>query len=431
MMSLSVNDSGTGALRRVELKNGLVIGRHPECEVALADPTVGRWATKIVEDGGVFFFEDMGSSNPTSVVDGPTLTKGVRARLKPGLRIQIGRTTVDVVDDEADATMTARAADVDRTVARPSAPPDEQRTVAGPMARPAAPTDGEATMQRPAGNRGEPPPTPAPARTPMPAVPEPPPVVVRPVPAARPTPETVGGAQADDLSEGRTIGMLDSKPMMVDLATKAALETSRPRLVLTNEADRRVVDIARAETTIGRDEGDVQLNHGAVSSPHAKIRFNPMLNTFQIEDLDSRNKTYVRGAALNPKSSQTLDPECHVQFGPIECVFVIDRDADNAAIPPVLYANALRLLQGQKVVTKEQAERAEKQAATEKRHAGEVLLLSGAVTAKQWTRAVQDARSVASQEMLVPGRGSKRTWLYVGIVVGIVAVLYWVLRKPA
>lgn len=400
MMFLSVNDSGSGPLRRVELKNGLVFGRHPECEVALADPTVGRYATKIVEDAGAFYFEDMGSKNPTSVVDGPTLAQGARARLKPGLRILIGRTTIDVCDDD----------------------PQNDETYVG---KPASVFDADRTAPAPAPARAAPPQV-----APVQVAATVPPPVARPVPAAVPSAESLQQSADDDLG-GRTIGMLDSKPLMLDLSIKAALENARPRLILTNEADRRSVAIALAETTIGRDAGDIQLNHGAVSSPHAKIRFNALLNTFQIEDLDSRNKTYLRGAALNPKMSQTLDPESHVQFGPIECVFVVDRDADNVLIRPALYANALKLLQGQNLVTKEQVERAEKTAATDKRHPGEVLLLSGAITAKQWTRAVEMAQGVASQEMLETRGGSKRKWLYVGLAVAIAAILYWVLKKPA
>jgi len=47
--------------------NGITVGRHPNCDVVFADPTVSRQHARIFREDGVHFLEDLGSQHGTRV----------------------------------------------------------------------------------------------------------------------------------------------------------------------------------------------------------------------------------------------------------------------------------------------------------------------------------------------------------------------------
>src|SRR5436190_2587947 len=48
-------------------KDESVIGRHPECDIQIDSNMVSRKHARILQDGGKFFVEDLGSGNGTTV----------------------------------------------------------------------------------------------------------------------------------------------------------------------------------------------------------------------------------------------------------------------------------------------------------------------------------------------------------------------------
>lgn len=67
-MILSVSEAGNGAPKRLDLQRAeVVLGKHPECDVVLADVKVSRRHAHIVCRDGALFITDLGSTNGTKV----------------------------------------------------------------------------------------------------------------------------------------------------------------------------------------------------------------------------------------------------------------------------------------------------------------------------------------------------------------------------
>lgn len=95
---------------RVVIDRSVEVGRDPACELPLHDESVS-WRHVRVEDqgGGEWAVVDLGSTNGILVNGQPT--KG--ARLRPGDRIFIGKTVLEM---QQDALRDAQAAEVDRLI---------------------------------------------------------------------------------------------------------------------------------------------------------------------------------------------------------------------------------------------------------------------------------------------------------------------------
>ena len=63
-----------------------VVGKSPECDIFIPDPTVSRQHAEILEEGGRYLVKDLGSTNGTEL-DGARVKE---AYLRPGARIQVG-----------------------------------------------------------------------------------------------------------------------------------------------------------------------------------------------------------------------------------------------------------------------------------------------------------------------------------------------------
>lgn len=89
---------------------GGLIGRSETARLALPDPkrTVSRFHAHVSCTDGVFYLEDMGSTNPPSV-NGTVLGTNQRSELKVGDRIKIGDYTLVVEIDEPELARTAIA----------------------------------------------------------------------------------------------------------------------------------------------------------------------------------------------------------------------------------------------------------------------------------------------------------------------------------
>jgi hypothetical protein len=59
--------NGPDAGRRFAIAGGAVLGRLPECDVSLDDPSVSRRHARVGRQDGVWFVEDLGSTNGTRI----------------------------------------------------------------------------------------------------------------------------------------------------------------------------------------------------------------------------------------------------------------------------------------------------------------------------------------------------------------------------
>ncbi len=479
MFFLLIRDGGREPAIRIEATNGMDIGRAPDNQCLLADPNVGRKAARIVEARGVFYLEDLGSTNRTAIRGGRKLAKGEREPLRHGMVIEVGRSSIEIEEEGAadatgveDATNAddATGADLpeqtlvgepvfDRTMpgnielppAKRKAPPepDPLLTVLAPSAKaapqrpvvpaPQSPPERSApAAPKPAFERSAPAaPKPAFERS-APAAPKPSlersaaaKALPKPVPMEEPPP--VSGSSTGDFRDAAAVsgtmggGTQSIRPVSGDLGAIGALITRRARLVIVNEAIRRIDKIEKPAVTVGREQGEIRIDHRAISQPHATIRFIDATMNFQIEDRKSKNQTFVGGLALAPDVPQLLAPECLVRFGPIEAVFVVDRDCENALIPPEHYAGAVRYLVAQKQITQEQARAAQEETKSGEKHVGEALMMSGAVSGRAWAKAFEQGKVL---HHTAPTAGGGRTLkLVIGLVLlGLMLLLGWIFR---
>ena len=65
-------------VREVPVRDGLVLGRHPESHFVLVDPKTSSRHAQVILIGEQFHIEDLGSTNKTGIVGGPLLEKGQR-----------------------------------------------------------------------------------------------------------------------------------------------------------------------------------------------------------------------------------------------------------------------------------------------------------------------------------------------------------------
>jgi len=471
MWKLRVWDGGAEPPFEMELRDDLKIGRAaPPDGCVLRDANAGRLAARIVIVDGEPQLEDLGSKNPTIVSGRGPLTSGQRIPLSGGMVFEIGRSRLQVVApadaaprppaQPADASTTnAAILDSDGTLMAPSGGGALNTVRATPIDAPLATvkaievepptrkrgdeitTYGEEPVQTQRVSAAAVPPQPAPppvAHAPLvpPAAPKPkstPPAPPAPVrnnppeaaaplrPAAKPADESADA----DLDVGG--GTMAFAPVANDkLALLGVLSNLKPRLVVVNDADRRAVPIREAQVTISRESAEIKLAHPGVSAPHARISFVAQSLSFQIEDLESRNQTLLGALALNPRVPQLLQPESLIRFGPIEAVFVVSRDSNNEPISAQRYASALEWLQQEKAITPEQAQSAKQQAASGEQHVGEALMLSGAISARVWTRAFEQAAHMRAAPAAAATPKSKLVWIIVGVAVGAAAVAWFV-----
>ncbi|MBI2962995.1 MAG: Flp pilus assembly complex ATPase component TadA [Deltaproteobacteria bacterium] len=117
-MILSVSQAGNGSPRRLDLQGAeVVLGKHPDCDVVLADAKVSRRHAHIVSRAGALFINDLGSTNGTKV-NGKRLDG--EAPLRSGDVIEIAAFRIQV--DEGPAGAAPRPAQRAPAEPKPAAP---------------------------------------------------------------------------------------------------------------------------------------------------------------------------------------------------------------------------------------------------------------------------------------------------------------------
>ena len=212
---------------------------------------------------------------------------------------------------------------------------------------------------------------------------------------------------------------------MEGLAKEAAFRAARPRLVVSNDAFGGIVDIDSMEFTVGRSRSrnaDYVVKHDGVSGLHARVTFNG--RRFFLEDLGSTNGTFLGDEQLAPNTPRELRGDSRVRFGPIESLFVMDENREGLA---EAQDAALSLLVSKSKVTSMKRTEAEKAAAAEKRHPGEILIRNGLITPLDWIGAMKDARiiKVVNEPGAAPAKKSPAVFVVILVLVAAAAYAAW------
>ncbi len=250
--------------------------------------------------------------------------------------------------------------------------------------------------------------------------------------------ESGGGANKTVMASRQDFGQLqeDSETLapgedgkLKSLAEVAAFKTARPRLVICNEAIRRIDDVDQVSWLVGRSDESANcvIEHQSVSGSHARIVFSN--RRFFIEDLGSRNGTYVNGEKLAPSSRMPLEPESSLRFGGVEALFVLDTDKEGRNLDAKPYEKAVDYLVHEGTITRLQAEEVIHAAAEQKRHPGEILLVKGYVRVDQWKDALKKGDLVVVRNVVAnSGGGLKGLLILVAALLLVLVIL--LLVKP-
>ena len=424
--------------------DGLTLGRRSTNQCSIPERSVSGEHARVVELSGALFIEDLGSGNKTRIQDGPALGRGERARLADGMIIALGRARVRVAlersaeeDPEATLVQGGETATLERQA------PESRTQLASPGTR--GPVEAAASSESVYDSDSiETKVAPLPsARQERQAAPSTRAAagssqmcVVGPADAGA-APDAGGRARGPDSSsltigyQSATAGSAGGARGMA--AGLEAMASMYPRLVFDDEVLRAIVPIEAADILIGRSrQAEIRVEHDGVSSRHARLRFDPASRSFLIEDLGSSNGTEVGGQALLAHQPAVLQPESHVRFGPVGALFVVDRDARGQELPEARFDLTLKILRSSAISA--EIASAIKQAAKRSTHSGRViegghvgerLILSGAVSAWEWSRAWEKARTFG-----VGQTNEGRDWTPYAIVAGAVLVLgalaWWV-----
>lgn len=137
--------------------------------------------------------------------------------------------------------------------------------------------------------------------------------------------------------------------------------------------------LGKLVVTIGRDPRcDVVIVDRSVSGEHARLTWKDGVPA--LEDLGSKNGTFVDGEVLTPNRPRPLPAEARIELGAVPCLFVRDVDPPD----PKRHETKLAALVGRKSVTPDQADVALAEAMRRGITPGETLLLSKAVALDEW-----------------------------------------------
>ena len=392
--------------RDVEVVEGLLIGRHRDCQLSVEDDSVSNLHAKIVMSGAQLAMTDLGSHGGTIINGEQVLQEGQTCLLESGLRIRIGRSEFAVIGPNpaallGDGVPEPFPEDQAAANAEPWGAIKKDSTRLQETVRAVSPFHGQAATP-PAQEGGS-----------------------RPSFEAPTTRRATDSSQADfDRFELRTIVAESEHP----LGFEARLKSMNARLVVANEADLRIVPVDQMELTVGRSEGsDLQLlNHG-VSMNHARVRFDPASNRFTVEDLGSANGSLIAGSRLRQGVARALTPETHLRFGTVDAVFMLALDSDLHRVSTEYQDGATKLLRSRGKLSAQTIRFARKSGLEQGRSIGETLLLGQFVTAREWCVAVKDARIAANIAALSGSSSKAKTCLTVAVaVVAFVAIALWV-----
>ncbi len=462
---------------------GMTLGRHPDNDCVFTDPkTSGHHAHLIALEDGSLAIEDLGSSNRTRVEGGPILGKGDRFPLKAGLTLTLGLTTIEVRDaavpaatqmlplpDSEEPKEPTEATTQEKPVALDAGDLEvegaESTTLHTPLeilgdaidretsedftldfASPATDDDQDSTVVPGQTASADSSSSSADSHLESTVVPRRPRVVppapshsdeehaeatIRSEPRSREELEAMAASTAQDPPEDDATLVLDkSGHGSPSLSLMQFIRKMNPRLVFDTEGKRESVPIINSEFAIGRKrrtaESDVDLaiDHTTVSVQHAVIKLDK--NRFFLEDKGSKNGTYIDGKPIPIMDSRELRPGSAVRFGIVDALFLADA---NVNLEPLEQGRensvVLKVLARKGIISAKAKTLAERSPL----HPAEYLILEGACSVTDWTKALRSVREggVAAGARAGSGQGLKIA-LAVAVLIALACALLYLLR---
>ena len=401
----------------VQAKDGLTMGRHPDNDVVIEDARASAHHAEIRAQGDSFVLVDLGSTNKTKLGDGKPLGKGEAIPLSPGLVACIGKTTIEFKytgDLRAAGEMTIPA--VEARTPEPGEPekqrePDERRRPVEPRTTSGIRMIGEGRIVR----------IPAAAAEEVAATREDEDEAgAGASPAVPPAPSVEEDNGFDESTTAKGAGSADT------LLHWAEWRAAGPRLIVASESIRQRINFPGPELLIGRSQDRTKgitccLPHDGVSLMHARIRFAE--GRFFLEDLGSKNGTYIDAELLQPEQPREVQSDQRVRFGPVEALFITDDQEGGLQNRKQHYMEAGRVLMDEQIVTKLAMKKAVGDALGQSNHLGEALLLGRRISCRQWCDALDKAVVLAIVRKEVAQRVAGIRWLLVVVILFCLALL--------
>ncbi len=270
---------GDRILKSIDLlKDSLVIGRTPNCELRIDNPSVSRSHARIFKEGGAYYIEDLGSSNGTFVHG----SRVDRLKINVGDEIKIGKFVLVIGEKDP--------------FGGEEGPHAVRSTSVG--------YDPGKTMFF---DKGPKPPAPAKSSRPPPVVASPTPLP-SPPPAAPPSrPEIGEDALVKQLSHSKPVssGELFADPPPVSETPAAAVEPPSENPSLLRGSDSKVVPLPVLPFLIGSGQ-DVHLHVKGVRKNHCSL-YKDQRGVFVLTAKGWLNRIRVNGKKIKKASLKNGD----------------------------------------------------------------------------------------------------------------------------
>jgi pSer/pThr/pTyr-binding forkhead associated (FHA) protein len=213
------------------------------------------------------------------------------------------------------------------------------------------------------------------------------------------------------------VGALDAKSALVDMAM---FQASGGKLVVAAQDGRRTVPIAKMESVVGREGGEIPIPHPSVSKEHARITFQG--GKFTVEDLGSSNGTFVDGTRVDGRAA--IPSQSTVTFGTVACLLVYEEPRKAGAGVEDSPAEALLgHLVGLGKLTQVEADRALAGHRDQKRNLGEFLVAEGLLDPADWTEVWRQRQIIRAVAPAAKRKGiSPLVWIALGVILAGVVV---------
>ena len=189
-----------------------------------------------------------------------------------------------------------------------------------------------------------------------------------------------------------------------------ALAQVYARLILLDPNNPGAARVTEMTQTIGRSMSmDFRIDSELVSSEHAALSYSLDTRAYKIQELGSSNHTVLNGAVLAPMAVHPLPLDSALRFGPIDAAFRVDHDIDGQRLPPNFDLKIAEALIAAGKLTDAELNSALEFAKATGGFLGDGLLLSGAVTPKDWADAAKVARQRGPAVSYRDGKSS--SWL--------------------
>ena len=212
-------------------------------------------------------------------------------------------------------------------------------------------------------------------------------------------PPTAKAAEAQ-FDESATVRRPPSGTESMKLPTGIVAASKAPpaRLVFVFKGMRRAVDLEMSPFSVGRDEKCSQsFVDSVVSQRHGEISFDE--KGYFLEDLGSKNGTYLEEEKLAPKQKFALSSGAFVRFAAVEALFLVEKPGAETG-PTAEERSAAQHLVRKGRISADQVRLAAENAATDRRSLAEKLLLSTDLSVREWMEVRKKAHSNPLSEAL-------------------------------